>query len=91
MVFTDDGIENFIAYTIQNTDSGEGEWNTVAVILNSSSEEHTVELAVKNGTVPSEWSVVVDKDKAGTDELSRINGNIIAVPACSAMVLVNHK
>ena len=91
MVFTDDGIENFIAYTIQNTDSDEGEWNTVAVILNSSSEEHTVELAVKNGTVPSEWSVVVDKDKAGTDELSRINGNIIAVPACSAMVLVNRK
>lgn len=88
MMFSDDKVENLIAYTIQNPDASENEWKTVAVILNSSSEEQTAKIVVKNGEVPCEWDVVVNKDKAGTDVIDHVSGSEVTVAAHSAMVLV---
>lgn len=89
MKFSDDKVENLIAYTIQNPDASENEWKTAAVILNSSSEEQTVRLVVKTGEVPCEWDVVVNKDKAGTEVINHVSGSEITVAAHSAMVLVS--
>ena len=88
MMFSDDKVENLIAYTIQNPDASENEWKTVAVILNSSSEEQTAKIVVKNGEVPCEWDVVVNKYKAGTDVIDHVSGSEVTVAAHSAMVLV---
>lgn len=88
-VFSDDNIENLIGYTMQNPNKNKGEWDTVAVILNSSDKEQKVTLNTKDGKVPSEWVIIVNKEKAGIKKLGEVKGDTITIPAKSSLVLVD--
>lgn len=79
-----------IGYTIQNTTkNAENEWGTVAVLVNNSASPKALKLKVNGGSVPEEWAVVVNSDKAGVEKLGAIHGTEINVPPRSALVLVD--
>lgn len=83
-----EGEDGLIAYTIQNGQAS-SKWTKAAVIVNSSHEEHTVELAAKDGALPGAWAVLADGEHAGTEPLRVISGNSITIPAQTGMILVN--
>lgn len=68
----------FIAYTINNTKSGE--WGKVAVLLNSGGSAASANLG-------GSWTVVANDKKAGVTSLGSASGSY-SVPAHSAAVLV---
>ncbi|WP_050794239.1 type I pullulanase [Paenibacillus curdlanolyticus] len=81
MVFSEDGKENVVAYTVQDAT------NTIAVLLNATTEEQTVTLKTKNGRLPADWTILANKDNAGLASLGLVSGGDITIPAQSAMVL----
>lgn len=85
---SDENESGLIAYTIQNGQYGSA-WTMAAVIVNSSHEEHTVDLKAKDGALPGAWAVLADGEHAGTETLRVIDGNTITVPAQTGMILVN--
>lgn len=79
-----------IGYTIRNTSSSASkEWGTVAVLVNNASYAQTLSLKMNGGTMPSNWVIVANGDKAGLEQLGTVSGSSISVPARSAMVLVD--
>ncbi len=88
MSFSSDTVPNLISYTMRNTLS-DSEWDTMALIYNSSYEEQQATLTVKTGDVPQNWVVIANGDKAGVAELGRLQGSTITVPARSTMILVD--
>lgn len=68
----------FIAYTINNSKSGE--WGKVAVLLNSGSSAASANLS-------GSWTVVANDKKAGVTSLGSASGSY-SVPANSAAILV---
>ena len=78
-----DTKSGIIAYTLENTVTPEREWKSVAVIVNASDTEQTVELISEN----TKWKVIADDKKAGLETLSIVSGNTVTVPAISAMIL----
>jgi pullulanase len=73
--------ENVVAYKIEDN-SGKNLCNTIVVILNPNDEEAFVDLKQCG------WSVLVNKEKAGLDEIYAIAGNSITVPSKCAHVLI---
>ena len=70
-----------IAFTMTNGKSGE--WNKMAVLLNSGGN-------AASATLPSSgWKVIANADKAGLTSLSDVNGSSYSVPAHSAAILVD--
>lgn len=85
MTFSDDTVDNLVAYTINSPGA---EWDMVAVLMNSNTTEKEVTLKAENGAqLPASWSCLVNKDAAGTDTLETYQGNTITVPAQSVLVL----
>ncbi len=72
--------QNPVAYTINNTKSGE--WSKVLVVMNNN------KTAAKSVTLPSgTWTVVANNEKAGLDSLGTASGTY-SVPARSGAILV---
>lgn len=88
MTFTRDGIENLIAYTIPNPHVEKGDWNWMAVVLNSSRDTHQVTLESQS-ELPNQWMVVANKDSAGLEALWTIEGNTVTIEPHSALILVS--
>ncbi len=75
--------DNVVAYTLNGKNVGDP-WENMAVIFNANKESVKVTLPRKG------WTVVVNKDNAGTKKLDSVEGNIIEVPAQSSYVLVDN-
>lgn len=73
--------DNVVAYKIKDN-SGNLLCNDIAVIFNANDEEVFVDLN------DCGWSVLANKEVAGTDEIYEISGNNIFVPAKSAYILI---
>ncbi|GAA0076279.1 type I pullulanase [Clostridium sp. CTA-5] len=76
--------DNVVAYTLDGK-AVEDKWENIAVIFNSNSKPVKVNLPDNN------WTIVVNKDKAGIEELGKIEGGKIIVPANTSYVLVDTK
>lgn len=72
---------NVVAYKIVDN-SGKNLCNNIIVIFNGNDEEAFVDLKECG------WSVLVNKERAGVDEIYAIPGNSIVVPSKSAHVLI---
>ncbi len=73
--------ENVVAYKIEDN-SGKNLCNTIVVIFNPNDGEAFVDLKECG------WSVLVNKERAGVDEIYAITGNNVTVPSKCAYVLV---
>ena len=81
---TDFTGKNVVAYTLKGTSVGDS-WENIAVVFNANEEDVEV-------TLPTDdWTVVVDGAKAGVEELAKITGNKVTVPAGTSYVLVDTK
>lgn len=76
--------DNVVAYTL-NGKKAKDSWNDIAVVFNANKEPVKVTLPSKG------WTVVVDKNNAGTKKLDTIEGNTVEIPAQSSYVLVDNK
>lgn len=86
-VNTDAGV---VAYTLENAVTKDKEWNNVAVIVNSNDKEVNVKLTAADGkTLPAEWTIIANKTEAGLNDLGTVEGNSVAVPPRSAMILAD--
>ncbi|MDR3598826.1 type I pullulanase, partial [Clostridium sp.] len=74
--------ESTIGYTISNNANGD-KWKGIAVVINAGTEDTEVTLPASN------WTVVVEGEKAGTDAIKVISGNKVVVPARTSMVLAD--
>ena len=72
--FTDD---NVVAYTLKEGNK------KIAVIFNSNNKDVEVKLPENN------WSLLVNENIAGIDEIKKIEGNLINIKAKSAYVLIS--
>ncbi|MBQ7064461.1 MAG: type I pullulanase [Firmicutes bacterium] len=89
MVFVQD-IHQMVAFTVPGTD--EDAWSMIAVILNALEREQEVRLVSWcDHPLPDEWDILVNHQSAGTESLGTIRGNVIRVPAHSALVLGNKR
>ena len=73
--------ENVVVYKIEDK-SGKNLCNTIIVIFNPNDEEAFIDLKECG------WSVLVNKERAGVDEIYAIAGNSITVASKSAHVLI---
>ncbi|MDK2828868.1 MAG: pullulanase [Clostridium butyricum] len=73
--------DNVVAYKIEDN-SGRNLCNTIVVIFNPNDEETFIDLKECG------WSVLVNKEKAGVEEIYSIEGNNITVPSKCAHVLI---
>jgi len=78
--FIDKVPQNGIAYTIENTDTGD-DWSQVLILLNPNRAKSEFEIPNKN------WNIVVNGQKAGIKIIDSIEGNKIKVKPISGMVL----
>ena len=72
--------KNVVAFTITRPDEQES-LEEICVIFNASRKEEVVDVPT------GEWSVYVNKEKAGTKSLDKIKGGSIKVPSIGAIVL----
>lgn len=73
--------DNIVAYKIEDN-TGKNLCNDIVVIFNANDEEAFIDLQ------ECRWSVLVNKEKAGVDEIHAITGNNITVPSKCAYVLI---
>ena len=77
--FLDSDVQT-VAYIITNNANGDA-WSNIAVIANAGAKETQVVLP-KTG-----WTVAVNGEKAGVEEISIVDGNTVTIPGRSGMVL----
>ncbi len=87
MRFSNESVEGLVGYTMQNT--AQNEWKTVAVIMNSTPTEQSINLTVASGQTPTEWVIVADKDRAGVISLGTMTGSTVKIAPRSALILVD--
>ncbi len=73
--------DNVVAYKIKDN-TGNNMCNDIAVIFNANDEEVFIDLQ------DCGWSVLVNKETAGTEEIYYIPGNNLYMPAKSAYILI---
>lgn len=73
--------DNIVAYKIKDK-TGKNLCNDIVVIFNANEEEAFIDLQECG------WSVLVNKEKAGVDEIHALTGNNIIVPSKCAYVLI---
>lgn len=73
--------DNIVAYEICDN-SGKNLSNNIVVIFNANDEEAFIDLKECG------WRVLVNKERAGVDEIYTVSGNNITVPSKSAYVLI---
>ena len=74
--------ERVVAYTLDGTAAAD-EWETIAVVFNANTE--AAQVTIPEGT----WVLVVNGEKAGVEELGRMEGGSISVPGQTSYVLVD--
>jgi type I pullulanase len=81
-------LESAFGYTVSNT--VKGEWNKLAVVVNSDRKSSAVvSLAADTSVTEStEWVVIANGEEAGLTPIATVTGTEINVPASSALVLV---
>ena len=85
MTFSDDEIDNLVAYTINSPGA---KWDMVAVLMNSNTVSQQVTLKAADGVkLPDAWNCVVNQESAGTEKLEMYLGTTITVPAQTVLVL----
>lgn len=77
-----DTVDNVVAYILDGT-AAQDDWDNIAVIFNANPGE--TQVTIPEGT----WVVVVNGEKAGVDELERVEGGTLTVPGQSSYVLVS--
>ena len=80
--FLDVTDSNVVAYTLDGKQTNDS-WDNIAVIFNSNDSEVEVELP------SSDWTIVVNGEKAGVESLGTVDGNKVVVPAKVSYVLVD--
>lgn len=80
--FLDVTDSNVVAYTLDGKQTNDS-WDNIAVIFNSNDCEVEVELP------SSDWTIVVNGEKAGVESLGTVDGNTVVVPAKASYVLVD--
>ena len=80
--FLDVTDSNVVAYTLDGKQTNDS-WDNIAVIFNSNDSEVEVELP------SSDWTIVVNGEKAGVESLGTVDGNTVVVPAKASYVLVD--
>ena len=80
--FIDVTDSNVVAYTLDGKQTNDS-WDNIAVIFNSNDSEVEVELP------SSDWTIVVNGEKAGVESLGTVDGNKVVVPAKASYVLVD--
>ena len=80
--FLDVTDSNVVAYTLNGEQTNDS-WDNIAVIFNSNEKSVEVELP------SSDWTIVVNGEKAGVESLGTVNGNKVVVPAKASYVLVD--
>ena len=80
--FLDVTDSNVVAYTLNGEQTNDS-WDNIAVIFNSNDKEVEVELP------SSDWTIVVNGEKAGVESLGTVDGNKVVVPAKASYVLVD--
>ena len=80
--FLNVNASNVVAYTLNGEQTNDS-WDNIAVIFNSNDNEVSVELP------SSDWTIVVNGEKAGIESLGTIEGNKVVVPAKTSYVLVD--
>ncbi len=77
-----------IAYTVPNITHAE--WDMMAILFNNGDEPATITLK-SHTTLPHSWVCVANYDRAGFEEIKRIDGNDIKIPPMTALILVDDK
>ena len=80
--FIDVTDSNVVAYTLDGKQTNDS-WDNIAVIFNSNDSEVEVELP------SSDWTIVVNGEKAGVESLGTVDGNKVVIPAKASYVLVD--
>ncbi len=81
---------NVVAFTMYNKQYTGKEWNFAAVIHNANTTQKTVNLMTYDGvTLPTQWVMVANGTKAGTESLGTVSGTSVTVPARSTVVLID--
>ncbi len=80
LTFIEASKESIIAYTLNNNARNDL-WKTIVVAFNAGSEEETLTVPVN-----TTWNVVVNGEKAGTETLTVVEGDIIKLAPMSALV-----
>ncbi len=78
-------VESYIAYVVDN--DTEGEWDKVAVMVNSLVNESQVVTLPDVGV--NEWVVIVDNNSAGVSEIKVVKDNQFELAPSSAMIAVD--
>ncbi|MCM1105510.1 MAG: type I pullulanase [Blautia sp.] len=77
-----DAPTNVVAYTLDGSVAGDS-WRNIVVAFNANPTAASL-------TIPAgSWIVVVDGDRAGVEELARVEGGTIEIPARTSYVLVD--
>ncbi len=80
------GKDASYTYSAVWTNSTEGEWNKLAVLMNTDSKEATITLNEIGGN--KDWVVIADDKQAGVKKLSE-SGNEFKLPAKSMIIAVD--
>ncbi|MGN0517244.1 MAG: type I pullulanase [Acutalibacteraceae bacterium] len=93
---TGDGIKFFgdssgrvIGYTLKNKSDEKCDWNTMAIIFNSSNERKTVTITGKK--LPESWEIIADGKRAGLESLGTVDGLTVGIEPHSALIMVDKK
>ena len=73
---------NVVAYILNGAAVGDN-WGNIAVMFNASDKDVDVTLPM------DDWTLIVNKDKAGVDEIEKVKGNKITLPANTSYILVD--
>jgi len=79
-----DGVLNSFGYYLSNNVSGE--WSQVAVLMNNTTKDKTVNLTAADGS--SQWVLVSDGRQASVEGVSTTDGATVTVPGKSLVVAV---
>ncbi len=67
--------------------NAENSWDKLVCIMNSDKESAEVELEGEN--LPSDWVVILNRERAGVEKLSELSGDRVTVGAGEAIILVD--
>ena len=78
-------VESYLAYVVDN--DVEGEWDKVAVMTNSKTQE------AQEVTLPDvgidEWVIIADENSAGVGEITTVKGNTFTVAPSGSIIAVD--
>ncbi|MDN6625783.1 MAG: type I pullulanase [Pisciglobus halotolerans] len=86
ILFSQDQVENLMAFTIPNHFAKTGDWKTMAVVLNST--ETAQRITLEGDNLPAKWTIIADDQQAGLISIGEIEGNDLSLDAKQFYILV---